>query len=80
MSAPNTNVKKQERRHKTPLVGMAAMIGWAAALLIALIAYLVLTGNEPADGTPVDAEQEAAEQNAASTGGANGEQEEQPAQ
>ncbi|SHJ37431.1 hypothetical protein SAMN04488012_10893 [Palleronia salina] len=56
MSAPDTDVKKQQRRHKFPLVGMAWMVVWAAVLLIGLIVYLSLSGNEPGNETPIDEE------------------------
>ncbi|PZX16230.1 hypothetical protein LX81_02081 [Palleronia aestuarii] len=55
MSAPNTDVKKQERRHKVPLSGMAWMVGFAAVLLVALVIYLSVGGNEPGDGEAVGA-------------------------
>lgn len=60
MSAPNTNVKKQERRHKFPLIGMAWMIAWAAVLLVGLVIYLSFKGNEPGNDTPIDEEGAAA--------------------
>ncbi|QFU09244.1 hypothetical protein PARPLA_02434 [Rhodobacteraceae bacterium THAF1] len=64
MSAPNTDVEKQKRRHKTPLMGMAWMIVWAVVLLIGLIVYITMTGNEPGDDTPIGAEGAATEQSA----------------
>ena len=57
MSAPNTNVKKQERRHKTPLVGMVWAILFAAVLFVGLVIWRAFSGNEPGDGQPIDAEQ-----------------------
>ena len=62
MSAPNTNIKKQEREHKVPLSGIAWSIIFAAVLLIGLIVYLTAGGNEPGDDTPIGAEQRAAQQ------------------
>ena len=32
MSAPDTNVKRQSRQHRTPLVGMAAAVGFAVSV------------------------------------------------
>ena len=56
MSAPETNVKKQERRHKVPLMGMVWSIVWAAVLFVGLILWLSLRGNEPGNDTPIEAE------------------------
>lgn len=42
MSAPDTNIKKQERRHKAPLLGMKGVVVFAALCLIALVFYTVL--------------------------------------
>ncbi len=56
MSAPDTNVKKQERRHKVPLMGMKSVVVFAALALIALVFYTVLqtedTGEETIDRLP----------------------------
>lgn len=49
MSAPDTNSEKQEKQHKGPLAGMAAVVIFAGVLLIALGAYVVYQGNEPRD-------------------------------
>ena len=40
MSAPHTDVEKQSRRHSVPLIGMAAAVGFALILLIALYVWL----------------------------------------
>lgn len=37
MTAPDTNLKKQKRRHWGPLVGMAVAVGVAVLLLLWLI-------------------------------------------
>lgn len=62
MSAPETNVKKQEKDHKSPLLGMKAAVGFAVVLLVLLVVYLSFGGNEPGDGQPI--EEDAAEQSA----------------
>ncbi|MGR3756706.1 MAG: hypothetical protein ACU0AT_05700 [Tranquillimonas sp.] len=47
MSAPRTNIKKQERRHKVPLIGMVIVVGFALVLL-ALYSFVVAErGTEP---------------------------------
>ncbi len=38
MTAPNTNLKKQERRHRWPLIGMAAVLIFAAVLGVIFLA------------------------------------------
>ncbi len=53
MSAPETNVKKQEKEHKTPLAGMKLVVGFALVLLVILIVILSFMGNEPADDEPI---------------------------
>ena len=56
MSAPNTNVKEQEKKHRTPLRGMLWGVVFALILLAALIIYLSFSGNTPADGEPLGAQ------------------------
>lgn len=51
MSAPNTDVEKQEKRHRTPLgLGIGATIAWAAVLLLGLLLFIAFQGNDPGDG------------------------------
>ncbi|MEQ8290952.1 MAG: hypothetical protein RIA08_02010 [Roseovarius sp.] len=52
MSAPKTNIEKQERRHKVPLIGMVAVVLFASALLVGLILWLGYQGNEPGNAEP----------------------------
>ncbi len=49
MSAPKTDIEKQERRHKGPLIGMGLGVAFAALLLFAFITWLAYNGNEPED-------------------------------
>ncbi|EKE45497.1 hypothetical protein OCGS_0587 [Oceaniovalibus guishaninsula JLT2003] len=57
MSAPKTDLDKQEKRHKTPLIGMGTMVLAALLLLLGLIAVLFFRGNDPADNSvPVQIE------------------------
>ncbi|RVT84044.1 hypothetical protein DXV76_10095 [Rhodobacteraceae bacterium CCMM004] len=56
MSAPDTDIKKQERRHKGPLVGIAWAAGVAGVLLVLFLGWTALNGNEPGDGVPIEAE------------------------
>ncbi len=51
MSAPNTNIETQERRHAGPLGGMKVGLAFAGALLVALIIWTVANGNEPREAS-----------------------------
>ena len=52
MSAPDTNVEKQVKRHNTPLTGMAVAGGFAAILLLGLLIWLSANGNTPEETGP----------------------------
>jgi hypothetical protein len=41
MSAPDTDIKKQEKRHAGPLIGMAGGLLLAAILIFAFLSYQV---------------------------------------
>ena len=47
MSAPHTDLDKQEKRHKAPLLGMGAAVMFAAVLLVLMIGWLVMRGGTP---------------------------------
>ena len=47
MSAPDTNLEKQEKKHKVPLVGMIAVVGFALVLLVVLVFFVFADGEEP---------------------------------
>ena len=47
MSAPNTNVEKQTKRHKTPLLGMGGAVIFATILFVGLLFWISANGNEP---------------------------------
>lgn len=49
MSAPDTNIKTQEKRHKGPLSGMVLAVVIAALMFLALILWLAWSGNDPGD-------------------------------
>lgn len=53
MSAPETNVEKQTRRHKGPLVGIAVAI---AVVIAALVVISMISGNDevPEEAAAVD--------------------------
>lgn len=54
MSAPDTNIKRQEKEHRGPLFGMGFALLWSTVLLIGLVVWVVYAGNEPGDGVAVD--------------------------
>jgi hypothetical protein len=47
MSAPNTNIDKQARRHRGPLKGMFAVVLFALLLLVGLLFYVFGGGSNP---------------------------------
>lgn len=47
MSSPNTNLEKQQDRHKGPLTGIAGVLIFAGVLFIALTGWTVYQGGEP---------------------------------
>jgi len=49
MSAPRTNVEKQERRHKPALTALRGLIVLAALILIGFVALQVTGGGETPD-------------------------------
>jgi hypothetical protein len=54
MSAPDTNLKKQEKQHRPSLFGIGFSLLWGTVLLIGLTLWVVYNVNEPDDGVPVD--------------------------
>lgn len=44
MSAPKTNLEEQEKKHKTPLLGMGASVLLALVLLVLLIGWVTIRG------------------------------------
>lgn len=47
MSAPDTDIKKEEKRHGPSLVGIAVSVIFALVLLAFLTIYVVNRGGEP---------------------------------
>lgn len=56
MSAPRTNIEKQEKRHWGPLSGMALAVIFACALLLSLGAWVFYEGNNPGEEAETPAE------------------------
>jgi hypothetical protein len=57
MSAPQTNIDKQTKRHRGPLTGILVALGVASALLIGFVAYSSMTGTPDAPQTSSPIEQ-----------------------
>jgi len=55
MSAPDTNLETQEKRHKGPLSGMVLAAVIAAVGFAGLLAWLAWNGIEPREGLEVEA-------------------------
>ena len=53
MSAPDTNLEKQEKRHAGPLIGMAGGVILAIVLIVAMLFFLVGDGDAPREGADV---------------------------
>ena len=49
MSAPDTNIEKQEKRHRGPLYGMKIVVAIALILMIGLFFFLAENGNTPGE-------------------------------
>lgn len=47
MSAPDTDIEKQEKRHKPSLVGMGAAVAFAGVLLAIFLMWTVDRGGVP---------------------------------
>ncbi len=47
MSAPDTNTETKKAAHKTPIIGMIAVVVFAVVLLFILVSWLSFAGNDP---------------------------------
>lgn len=55
MSAPQTNIEKQKRRHKGPLIGMALVVVFAVGLIVYWLLEEAANGQSPLDPEPGEA-------------------------
>lgn len=46
MSAPDTNIERQEKRHKPALLGMGGAVAFGAIMLLLIIAFGVMRGGD----------------------------------
>lgn len=59
MSAPNTNIEKQEKRHKPALNGIRLSLIVAAVLFIGYLIYIAAAGDDPDEsGLRIDTDAE----------------------
>lgn len=49
MSAPDTNIEKQERQHRPALSGMAIAAGFAALLFVGWVLMVFFGGDDPGE-------------------------------
>lgn len=54
MSAPQTNIDRQKKRHRGPLLGIGAVVAFALALLLALSVWLTDDAMPLPENTPTD--------------------------
>jgi hypothetical protein len=47
MSAPDTNVKSEEKKHRPALIGIKATLVYAAILLVGLVGWTFLQSDGP---------------------------------
>lgn len=47
MSAPDTEIEQQVKRHKSPLIGIAISLAFAGVLFIAFLFVVAERGNSP---------------------------------
>jgi len=52
MSASNTNLEKQKKRHRGPLFGIALALAWAAALFAGFMIWTAYQAANPTAESP----------------------------
>lgn len=58
MSAPDTNVKKQEKEHRPALLGIKGALIFGAIMLLLIVWFSVMRGEEPSRDTLIGSEAE----------------------
>ncbi|NNE51515.1 MAG: hypothetical protein HKN30_03840 [Sulfitobacter sp.] len=56
MSAPDTNIEKQEEKHKHALLGIRGALVFGFAMLLLIVAFSVMRGSEPTADTVIGTE------------------------
>ncbi|MEM7521951.1 MAG: hypothetical protein AAF307_13070 [Pseudomonadota bacterium] len=52
MSAPDTNLNRQKKRHAPSLVGIRGAMVFGALMLVLALGYALSNGSSPGDRTP----------------------------
>jgi len=52
MSASNTNIEKQAKRHRGPLIGIAFALAWAAVLFVGFMIWTAYQADNPTAQSP----------------------------
>ncbi|MDF1728190.1 MAG: hypothetical protein P1U53_10630 [Sulfitobacter sp.] len=58
MSAPDTNVKRQEKNHRPALLGIKGVMIFGAIMLLVIIWFSVMRGDDPSRDTVIGTESE----------------------
>lgn len=61
MSAPDTNIEKQEQRHKPSLIGMKGAVVFGALMLLLVVIFSVARGGDTTIGEVYDGDVEQTE-------------------
>lgn len=59
MSAPHTDVEKQAKQHKAPLLGIGGSMLWAVLAAIVIAVFLFMFSGDQEDVNPVELEETA---------------------
>lgn len=51
MSAPDTNVERQEQKHKASLLGIRGAVIFGVVMVLLVIVFSVMNGSEPSEET-----------------------------
>ncbi len=60
MSAPDTNIEKQEQNHKASLMGIKGAMIFGALMLVLVIGFTMMNANDPEGDAGLNAEDGAA--------------------
>ncbi|KIN61463.1 hypothetical protein Z945_2455 [Sulfitobacter noctilucae] len=58
MSAPDTNVERQEAKHKPSLFGIKGAVLFGAAMIILMVIFTVMRGETPTEDTVIGNEEQ----------------------
>lgn len=58
MSAPNTNIERQEKNHKPALLGIKGAMLFGVVMLLVIVFFAVMNGSQPSEETLIGTETE----------------------